>query len=321
MNFECTILGKPVRRPTPESDSMLGASSMRGSTRLQSSQQCERKWQLSQVERLYVKFEREDTLCGKLIHALAAYDSAAQLDAPPMWYFEKTATEYVNELGAQEPAEVLKAVTANAAYRWAKERERIKFDPVYVEAEIGVTVNELLGYDCGYAGNELVTARFDRIERATSGPKAGQLFLIDLKTKASTRGDRLPVWQPDRDYFMAWQQLFYMAVAKAWFEPRGEQIAGFVIERIKQQEPHNYDRNPVQISDLALSEVPGLVLTAVLKELELVSHTSPAPLTGMLSGNCSWGSFPCDFQKLCGAPSLLVRESARKAWFTGGEKL
>ena len=317
-----TIFGVPVEYPDPIADSQIGAGSRRGSGQVSSALSCDRAYTWRSIEQLSPREDKASMLCGSLIHGLLAYWRAAKMPKKPAWYWKETADEWARRVGADQPAQVEKAQAAVAHYKARYVSDTMR--PLYVEAEIGATVLDLdpqdrsPGWPHDEADSELVTARFDFIVEQTAGPGAGQIYLGDTKSKQKTKTARLPTWNP-QEHALKFQQLEYYMIAQSYFGKQGKTVAGFLIERIKQEEPHDVDRQLIEFSAPLLQDIGKLVRRGVEAELRIrgsgLSGDEAAP-TGILTGSCGSGyGFSCDYRDLCLASSLDVRQTLKTAWF------
>jgi hypothetical protein len=274
-----------------------GGASQRGPHRLASTA-CERLWALRTVYGIAAKTEPPTRLMGTLIHTCLAYHFAEMMTTPPQWARDRTLSDALSQDGEGAPELIRAANDVYAAYR-----QRFAGDvwlPIAVEEEFAASIGELDpdGPD-RTLDHEIVTCRADLVVESN-----GDLWIVDHKSTGGTYGDRLPAWKDDGEYKLSWQIMMNLQILRA---PRnverlgGRTVRGFIIQRIKQRTPFDFDRHVVQVPSKAYASVPRAARELVRAERNILDKIdrgeAPLPNFSMCYGR--YGA--CDLFPLCSA--------------------
>jgi hypothetical protein len=266
---------------------------------------CERFWTLRTLCGLTAKGEPETRGLGTIIHTCLAYYYAARLPNPPKWFRDRTLAEALERDSKGRPALLRTAEEIFDAWRHRYAVD--KWEPVCVEEEFEATIGEIdpsapsAGANAAVVDREIVTCRTDLVIQS-----GGALWIVDHKSTGGEYGaERLPAWRDDGEWKLNWQILLNLAILRT---PKnqarlGGMIRGFIVQRIKQRRPFDFDRNVVPVPLLAYQEVGRAARAYVSKELEIYAKAKrgerPIPNFGMCYGR--YGK--CDYFDLCAADS------------------
>jgi hypothetical protein len=211
--------------------------------------------------------------------------------------------------GAPELIRLAKEVYAAYKGRWAGDAWR----PVSVEQEYEATIGELdPGGPDPTLDQEIVTCRTDLVVETN-----GELWIVDHKSTGGTAGDRLPIWRDDGEWKLSWQIMMNLQILRTARNTArlGKPVKGFVIQRIKQRQPFDFDRHVVQIPMKAYAEVPRCAREYVAAERAIITKARrgerPTPNFAMC-----WGRYgKCDYHDLCAASSDLEQRSIMETHF------
>jgi len=299
----------PATSLTPDhltTSAQHGGASRRGPHRLASTS-CERLWALRSSYGVVAKYDPPLRLQGTLIHTCLAYYYAERMRPQPSWFVERPIDVALAKDGEGHPDLIRNAVAVFEAFK-----QRVAGDtwqPICAEEEFEATIGEIdpEGSDTSL-NSEVVTCRTDLVIEVN-----GELWIVDHKsTGGSYNSDRLAVWKDDGEYKMNWQIMMNLHILRT---PRnvarlgGRTVRGFIIQRLKQRPPYDFDRHPVHVPALAYQATPRTARNFVAKEREILQKIergeSPTPNFG-----ACWGRYgACDYHDLCAASSKSEQQA------------
>jgi hypothetical protein len=290
-----------------------GGSSKRGPHRLASTA-CERLWTLRTVYGLITKYDPPNRLQGTLIHTCLAYHYASLMAKPPDWFHKKSLSDALEDDGEGHPelVRVAKEVYEAFKHRFAGDT----WKPVFVEEEFEATIGELdPGGPDSTLDSEIVTCRTDLVIESN-----GDLWIVDHKSTGGGYGgkDRLDPWKDDGEWKMNWQVLMNLHILRAPSNVKklgGRMIRGFVIQRVKQRPPYDFDRNLISVPALAYQAVPRAAREYVAKERSIMGKIARGETPTPNFSSC-WGRYgKCDYHDLCASGTKQEQQAIMNSSF------
>lgn len=267
-------------------------------------------WALKTLHGLVTLNDPTLRLTGTLVHSCLAYHYASKMPIPPAWTKERTLQEALEHDAqyASNKDELVRSTLAiyNAFQHFASGDA---WHPVAVEEEFRATIGDLdPGGPDSSLDHEVVTCRTDLVVEIN-----GELWIVDHKSSgggyASGNGDRLPKWKHDGEYKLNWQVLMNLQILRASHNVSrlGRRVKGFIVQRIKQRPPYDFDRHVVQIAQLAYDDAPRTARGFVAAERQILERVQrgekPLPNYSMC-----WGRYgACDYHDICGASSKAAQ--------------
>ena len=275
-------------------------ASTRGSHRLAAAGGgCEMQFALHYLMGVSPRVEPPWRMTGKLVHLALANYYGAKLDAPPD-YVNIPLRDQLEAMAPDQPTEVETALQVLDAYkRWSAGES---WRPVYVEEEFRATLGELdPGGPNPELDNEVITCRSDLVVEQN-----GELLIVDYKCSAGEWGhERLPRWSDNNEYRIFWQGMINLHILR---KRLNKPVRGFVILRVKRKAPFDFDRNLLQIPQLAYERVPRIAREFVRRELDLVRRVKAGerPVQNFTACHSKYGA--CDYISLCSASSSAFQQ-------------
>jgi hypothetical protein len=298
-----------------------GGSSKRGVHRLTTAHHCGREWYLGYVKNLSLIKERRQRRMGSMVHAALAYYRASKMATPYDWYYDQdlrghlldicegveadvdltmrilniymqfTASEEADVLHVEEEFSVKLAQLPGETPSWiyAMCEALLKSLPATGDEEVASLRHRLENFD-----EEVVTARPDLIMRKRV---SGKTYIHDYKTRGVSdwRTKRLPTWNPRGEFWLDAQVMHNLHVVRA----SGMQIEGFIIERIKREDPIDFAANLVDVSPIAYRNFTAFMRECVADELRLMTLVLTGLPTPQNWSACFGRRWPCDFREHC----------------------
>lgn len=273
-------------------------------------------WALRTVHGVLAKDEPEIRHIGTLVHTCLAYHNAARMQVPPAWALARSLEAALEEDGRGAPNRVRTAKEIYAAY--AARFTSDTWQPVAVEEEFTATIGELKPLNPQYGWTdptfdaEVVSCRTDLVFEVN-----GDLWIADHKTTGGTEGQRLVVWRDDGEWKLNWQVMMNLHILRTPknVERLGGVIRGFVIQRVKQRRPFDFDRHVVHVSPHAYQFVPlqarEFVAAERRIEAQITRGETPIPNFSMCFGRYG----PCDYHALCAADSAADQATIMAAQY------
>lgn len=261
---------------------------------------------------LVTKFDPPLRLQGTLIHTCLAFHNASLMTEPPEWFKARTLADALDEDGEGHPDLIRAAKEIYEAYRLRHAGDTWR--PVSVEQEYEATIGELdPGGPDPTLDSEVVTCRTDLVIEAN-----GDVWIVDHKSTGGQAGkDRLAAWS-EAEWRLNWQVLMNLHILRAPSNVKrlgGRTVKGFIIQRIKQRPPYDFDRHPVSVPLLAYHAAPRVARKYVAEERSILAMLdrgeTPTPNFAMCQGRYG----PCDYADLCAAGSKQEQQSIMNSSF------
>lgn len=284
------------------SASIPGGPSEHGSSCLATVLRCGRKWTLTYGLGYRIKYPPAYLVHGSLYHAVCAYWHGAKVSKPPDWLATPLGAA-LDEIGAGYP-EQIRAAKDFAKFYPSFDAPR-GCEPVMVEQEFGATLAEIAGREqAGDVADERVTCRADLVCRIN-----GRTWLLDHKT-VEPRGEHLQSWNDARAFatwgFLAMHNFRLVSLFV-------EDLAGFLVQRIKRSQPFEIDVNPLLIPVGAMQDYPRIMIEAVrrerqiLAELKLEAGTERRLASAPNFTACDGRYGLCEYVAVCQTPRIEDR--------------
>jgi hypothetical protein len=238
-------------------------------------------------------------MIGKMVHTAFANHYAVRLPNPP----DYTKIPLRDQLEAMAPGDKSNIQTTlqvlDAYKRWSSGEA---WRPVYVEEEFRATLGELdPGGPYPELDDEVITCRSDLVVEQN-----GELLIVDYKCTAGEWGqERLPRWSDNNEYRIFWQAMINLHILRKRLD---RPVRGFVILRVKRKAPFDFDRNLLQIPQIAYDRTPRIAREFVRRELDLIRRVEAGerPVQNFSSCFAKYGA--CDFINLCGASTTEFQQ-------------
>lgn len=291
-----------------------------------SAETCAQQWYLGYEKNLALIKERRARRLGTMFHLAAAFYRASKMAEPYPWFFEQDLrSALVAECEGME-ADIETTMEILGVYMSFCEGD--DFDILAIEEEVSVRVGQLAGstpawirleaetlarllpnvqssdasfesieklrHRLTHFDEEIVTARPDLRIRKQSTSRA---YIVDYKTKGISdwKRPRLPTWNPKGEYWIDPQVLHNLHVVRA----AGQQVDGFIIERIKREKPYDVSRNVVDVPPLVYRDSTLFMRQNVLHELRWLTFLQAGIALPKNFSACYGRRWPCDFREHC----------------------
>jgi hypothetical protein len=231
-------------------------------------------------------------MIGKMVHTAFANHYAVRLPNPP----DYTKIPLRDQLEAMAPGDKsnidLTLQVLDAYKRWSSGEA---WRPVYVEEEFRATLGELdPGGPYPELDDEVITCRSDLVVEQN-----GELLIVDYKCTSGEWGqERLPRWSDNNEYRIFWQAMINLQILRKRLD---RPVRGFIILRVKRKAPFDFDRNLLQIPQIAYDRTPRIAREFVRRELDLIRRLDAGERPVQNFSNCFSKHGPCDYLNLCGA--------------------
>jgi hypothetical protein len=233
---------------------------------------------------------------------------------PPEWFHKKSLSDALEDDGEGHPEliRVAKEIYEAFKHRFAGDT----WKPVSVEEEFEAPIGEIdPGGPDPTLDSEIVTCRTDLVIESN-----GDLWIVDHKSTGGGYGgkDRLETWKDDGEYKMNWQVLMNLHILRAPSNVKklgGRTIRGFVIQRVKQRPPYDFDRHPISVPALAYQAAPRAAREYVAKERSIFAKIARGEAPSPNFSSCFGRYGKCDYHDLCASSSKQEQQAIMNTAF------